>query len=275
MRTRSLIGFVLFFLPLSTGAAPLGCPLWLRNDAELRGALAPRLRAILESSRIQRLAIRGEERQIIFFKALDRAFREPGEWKKARFGTWKVDARVTIDGEQVRLTFKNAGLPVRGSEKLRREDFLQFLSAQMEWLARARAAGKFSGIEIFAEDLRSTRLIEELTSIGFSKAGKNGKYCALTGLIGFGAGAGIGALEGYGYFFINENSMDAISARDQKRRFETDVIKFPVVSGVVGGMIAAGTLCLDRKGYNFEWKLQNDPVKALEASEQVGHDLAE
>jgi hypothetical protein len=216
-----------------------GCETVLMSDKPLLESLPPRLREIFESGRMIRMIRKREDAWGPLHQAMDEGFKN-GE--KPFTGQ--------IQDLQIRMSFKrtNTENPELWIEYLARDGlkvgensvngmrFLDFIAAQMDWIAKARAANRISKIEIIGENLQNQTLIKLLRSTGFTSRGKALRECGKFGLIG---GSIFGAA--FGFLFIDE---------------QDELLVASSTGAVVGGVSLAATICITKQGGNFGLKVK-------------------
>jgi hypothetical protein len=253
-----LIVFLMFAFSVGpAGAAPANadvssCSAVLYSDAELLQALPTRLRPILESSHFHRLVGSRDAAWAGFHQALDRGLATEGK-----------DFVAKIEDLDFSMRFRRSR---KGAlelwiapfdRKMNGFGFLDFVGAELAWIAKARAAGKLAGgLKIYGRDLESRRLVDLLQSIGFERSRWPGPQCYLYSLAG-----GISGILGGKLFFAwrEDRESDAAalgkphSIEEERRRLSRDIFY-----GSTGGVgITSVLACMGKTGRNYS--IEFDP----------------
>lgn len=256
---RSILAFVLV-LALATSARAGGtsvCSAVLYDDAELLKALPPRLVPIVESARFRTMLTNRDAAWAPLHRALDEALAHPGQRRVAKLGggsvTFHFRRALTPGAFLPDARFLDPLLPkapelVIDELKLGANPggmaFLDFIAAELGWIAKARAAGALDrGLTITGRDVDSISLADLLASIGFRKSKWPGPQCYVYGVAG-----GVLGYVGGRVFFGTFDANDANgSIYDEQRKFYRDV-----AFGSLGGAgLAVASVCFDRIRRNY------------------------
>jgi hypothetical protein len=267
-----VFGLVFAFAPPARAADAPVCSAVLYDDAELLKALPPRLQPIVESARFRTVIANGDAVWATFHQALDRGLASPGKRFSATVGdasvTFHFRARTEVSTALWRITDVSKALDLviddlRLGAKPDGLGFLNFVAAELGWIAKARATGKLErGLKIYGRDLESPRLADLLASIGFRKSKWPGPQCYLYGV----AGGLLGYAGGHVFFGLVDANDENGSIYEEQRKFYRDVS-----FGSLGGAgIAVASACFNKTGRNYS--IDFDPNEVPKKTDPIPDD---
>jgi len=249
MLSALVLGLALLLAPVARAADKPVCSAVLYDDAELLKALPPRLQPIVESARFRTMITNRDSAWSKFHSALDWGLAHEGRdfiakigdlggymrFRRTKLGKLELLIDVVAKGSARELAL---GKVSSGPQ------FLDFIAAELAWIAKARATGKLErGLTIYGRDLQNRRLVDLLASIGFKKSKWPGPQCYVYGVIGGVLGYASGRL-----FFAQFDANDQNgSIYEEQRKFYRDV-----AFGAAGGVgVAVASACFNKTGRNY------------------------
>jgi hypothetical protein len=224
------------------------CSALLLQDEELLKALPERLKPIVESARFRSLLANREAAWGPFHSAMDLGLEHEGRSFFGSIGDLRawMSFRRTKKGELQLWVEVLAKKDVPFGQTLAGDgfQFLDFVGAELAWIAKARATGKLKeGLAIVGADLRGRRLVDLLETLGFEKGGLAGPRCYIMGVVGGLVGYGGGRV----YFSHIDADVENGSVYEERRKFYRDV----VFGSVAGAGTAVALACFRKTGRNY------------------------
>lgn len=238
------------------------CPSFLSNLLQLKATLPERLRSLIESSRVQHAIVDRDASWGKYHAALDRAFNKPGTFVTARIDDLSVEVRFkrTLVGK---LELSMRDLKIKGIAAGESDPsgvaFLDFIAANVSWIAKARDQEVLGGtLRVIADRVDSRTMREMLESMGYQAGGPT-RYCYLAAVVGTVAGAGLGR----GFFTLEQKAMDARNperihdGEEEKSRMERE-LAWGAGAGFLGGV---GLMCFRKNGRDYSMVLDTEEMQ--------------
>ncbi len=244
----SIVAIFLAFAP-ATPADDKPCYALLSDDAALLDALPTRLRSIVDSAHFHSLLTSQEEAWKPFRDALDEGLAKPGKAFTVKVGDFGVTMKFDRDSKGGLRLWMNRPAAVT---KVDGFQFLNFIGAELGWIAKARADGTLKeSVSIIGQELRNQRMIDLLGTLGFKRGRIAGPECYIFGIVGLGAGYSAGKL----YFAKNDSNVENGSIHDEARKFYRDIL-----IGSAGGAGVAALACFKFSGRNYSLEFNPDEI---------------
>lgn len=238
------------------------CDALFSQDAELIKALPPRLQPIVASAHFHWLLTNRDVAWSNFHQALDQALVSEGKNFFGEIGDLRLKLRFhrsTPETGKLELMIGAADPTIAGSIAGGGFKFLDLVAAELDWIAKARAAGKIDrGLTIIGNDLENTRLIDTLTRLGFERSRTPGPKCSIYGIAGTFGGAIAGYTGGRIFFSNFDVGPDNGSIEEEQRKFHRDLVFGTSVGGLAAGGTVFALVCFRKTGRNYT--LDFDPA---------------
>ena len=242
---------VFFASPLLADARPEGSPICsalLYEDRAMLESLPPRLRPLVESARVRKWVLERESAWADFHHALDQAFAEKGKRFVGKIGS--VETGIVFRKTRLGRIELFLDGPIPGAANS--FQFLDFLAAELGWIAKARAQGKISELTIIGREVGTARFADTLVSLGFKPSRIPGRRCFVLGLVG-----GVGGFVGGRVFFAQVDSdVENGSIYEEQRKYYRDV----AAGTLLGTGSAVALACFGKTGRDYSVRFHPDEL---------------
>jgi hypothetical protein len=258
-RIHSLFSVVVFFLVMVISGAQAAdapaCSASFYDDAHLMAALPPELVPFVESARFRTIVSGRAAEWTTFHQSMDYGLAHLGHGFSGDVGGSRVwmTFRKTSKGDLELWIHNFTGYASHATPFQSGMQFLDTVAAELDWVAKARAAGTLKGpISIIGADFTNARVIDMLTGIGFKRSRFPNLTCYLAGI-----GGGLVGYVGGRIFFASVDANDQNGAIEEERR---KYIRDISVGSLAGAGTAVGLMCFRKTGRNYSIEVNPDQV---------------